>query len=107
MKTYEVSVAPEAEAGIISAFQYIDEGSPENAAKWLRALYRAIATLETSPKRCALARESEYFADTFRQLVFKSHRIIFRIDESEKLVRVLYVRHGSQRTVGEIGDEAL
>lgn len=100
-------VTPEAEEGIISAFEYINERSPENAAKWLRSLYREINTLETSPERCSLARENEYFDGKLRQLLFKSHRIIFRVEQAEKLVRVLYVRHGRQKTVGERDNEAV
>ena len=106
MKRYEVIVTPEAEAGIFSAFEYINGRSPGNAAKWLRGLYREIDTLETVPERCSLARENEYFEDTLRQLLFKSHRIIFRVEQAEKIVRVLYVRHGKQRTVGEPDNEA-
>lgn len=44
------------------------------------------------PQRCPLARENDYFDDTLRQLLVKSHRIIFRIEEPAKIVRVLYVR---------------
>jgi plasmid stabilization system protein ParE len=101
VKRYEVIVTPEAEAGIVSAFDYISERSPENAAKWLRGLYREIDSLETVPERCSLARENEYLEGTFRQLLFKSHRIIFRVEQVEKIVRVLYVRHGRQKTVGD------
>jgi plasmid stabilization system protein ParE len=69
------------------------------------AFYRQIDTLETMPERCALARENEYFQDELRQLLFKSHRIIFRVDRAERIVWVLYVRHGRQGAIGEI-DEA-
>jgi plasmid stabilization system protein ParE len=107
VKTYEVIVTPEAEAGIVSAFEYINDRSPENAAKWLRGLYREIDTLETTPDRCSFARENEYLEGTLRQLLFKSHRIIFRVEQAEKIVRVLYVRHGKQKAVGARNDEAV
>jgi plasmid stabilization system protein ParE len=107
VKSYQVIVTPEAEEGIVSAFEYINERSPENAAKWLRGLYLEINTLETVPERCSLARENEYFEGTLRQLLFKSHRIIFRVEQAEKIVRVLYVRHGKQRTAGERGNKAV
>jgi plasmid stabilization system protein ParE len=106
VKRYEVIVTPEAEAGIVSAFQYINERSPGNAAKWLRGLYREIDTLETMPERCSLARENEYFEDTLRQLLFQSHRIIFRVEQAERIVRVLYMRDGKQRSVGESDSES-
>jgi plasmid stabilization system protein ParE len=96
MKTYKVFVTPEAELGIISAFRYIEEHSPLNAEKWLRGLYSRIDTLEQMPTRCALAREAQYFSEDLRQLIFKSHRIVFRIEEQARVVRVLYVLHGKQ-----------
>lgn len=102
MTTYDVVVTPEAEAAIISAFQYIADRAPMNAERWLRKLYLCIATLETFPRRYALARESEYFEEELRQLIFKSHRIIFRIDEKRSTVWVLYFVHGRQRTVGSL-----
>jgi plasmid stabilization system protein ParE len=100
-RRYEIIVTPEAETGIVAAFRYIQERSPRNAEKWLRALYRKIDTLEQMPERSTLARENDYFEDTLRHLVFKSHRIIFRIDEAERIVHVLYVRHAKQQAAGE------
>ena len=49
------------------------------------------------PERCALAREDEYFDEVLRQLRLKSHRIIFRVEEASKIVRVLYVLHAFQK----------
>ena len=69
-RRYVVIVTPEAETGIVTAFQYILERSPSNAEKWLRALYKKIDSLEQMPERCPLARENEYFEDTLRHLVF-------------------------------------
>ena len=53
------------------------------------------------PRRCSVARENEYFEDTLRQLVFKSHRIIFRVEEDASIVRILYVLHGRQQTIAQ------
>jgi plasmid stabilization system protein ParE len=96
VKRYEVIVTPGAEVGIISAFQYIEQRAPLNAVRWIKELYSCIAGLEISPRRCALAREDEYFEGELRQLIFKSHRIVFRIEEERKIVRILYVVHGRQ-----------
>lgn len=101
MKKYEVIVTAEAEAGILAAFRYIHDSSPRKASKWLRALYSKIATLENFPRRCPFARERDYFEEELRQLVFKSHRIIFHINERSRTVRVVYFMHGKQRAVGE------
>ena len=105
MKKYEVIVTPEAEAGILAAFRYIHDSSPRNASRWLRALYFKISTLENFPRRCPIARERNYFEEELRQLVFKSHRIVFQIEQEPRIVRVLYLVHGKQRAVGEQEEE--
>jgi plasmid stabilization system protein ParE len=104
VKRYEVIVTPEAEASIIAAFQYIYQRAPMNAERWLKKLYSSIGTLETFPRRCAFARECEYFEEELRQLIFKSHRVVFRVDEEESKVWVLYFVHGRQRAVGEAAE---
>jgi plasmid stabilization system protein ParE len=104
---YQVIVTPQAQAEIRESFAYIHERSPLNAARWLQALYREIDTLEKFPERCAFAREREYLDADLRQLVFKSHRIVFAVERREKRVYVVYVRHARRRAVGEpAGDEA-
>ena len=98
---YVVIVTPEAEANITAAYEYIAARPPMNAAGWLRDLYQQIDGLEEFPRRFAEAREQEYVSDEIRQAIFKSHRIIFTIDDASGTVYVLYVRHGKMRTIGE------
>ena len=101
MKRYEVIVTPEAEAVIISAFDYINDRAPLNAERWPRKLYSCIASLESFPHRYALARECQFLDEELRQLVFKSHRIVFRIEEEQGIVRIIYFVHGRQHAIGE------
>jgi hypothetical protein len=49
--------------------------------------------------------EREYLDEDLRQLVFKSHRIVFTIEKKEKRVYVLYVRHAGRRAVGEPAEQ--
>lgn len=63
------------------------------------------------PKRCSLARENKYFSQEIRQLIYgrgrNSYRILFTILEEQEIptVRILYIRHGSQQTIGEPQEE--
>lgn len=98
---YAVELTPTAEAELMSAFWYIHERAPLNAARWLKGVYTAIDTLETLPRRCGIAPEAEHLGEELRNLRFKSHRIIFHVDEPRRTVRILYVRHGAQRAIGE------
>ena len=102
---YRFIVTPEAQAEIRGSFAYIHERSPLKAARWLQALYGQIDTLERFPDRCVFTREREYLDEDLRQLLFKSHRIVFTVERKEKRVFVLYVRHASRRTVGEPAGE--
>ncbi|MBL8232069.1 MAG: type II toxin-antitoxin system RelE/ParE family toxin [Bryobacterales bacterium] len=101
MKKFEVIVTPEAQAGIRKSFLYIHERSPLNAARWIEGLYDEIDTLERFPERCSYAREREYLEEDLRQLVYKSHRVVFYVDKPKHTVYVLYVRHARRRAVGE------
>lgn len=97
--TYTVIVTPAAQTDIALAFAYIQERSPLNAQRWLRGLYKMVHTLETLPKRCGRAREADLIGEDIRQTFFKSHRIIFRIEEVEKIVHILHVRHGARAAI--------
>jgi plasmid stabilization system protein ParE len=98
---YQVIVTPEAQEGILEAFEYIRERAPLNAARWLQALYAEIDTLEKFPERCAQARECAYLDEDLRQLVFQAYRVVFRVKKGEKRVYVLQVRHAKRRAAGE------
>jgi plasmid stabilization system protein ParE len=98
---YQVIVTPEAQAGIRESFQYIHERAPLNAARWLQGLYRQIDTLQRNPERCSFAREREYLEEDLRQLLFRSHRIVFKVEKAREIVYVLHVRHAKRRAIGE------
>ena len=94
---YTIVIQPRAQDDIIDAYMFIQMDAPMNAEYWLRGLYAAIATLETFPKRCGFAREYEGVNQELRQLIYKSHRVIFEIDGSE--VHVMHVRHAAQKNL--------
>jgi plasmid stabilization system protein ParE len=97
--SYTVIITLAAEADVAESFAYIHERSPMNAERWLRDLLK-VHELEDFAG-FAQARESEYLDLKLRQKVFKSHRIVFSLDEGKKTVTVHYVRHGARRAVGE------
>lgn len=101
MKRYKVIVTPEAEASIRESFMYILARSPMNAERWIRELYAEIDTLETMPERCPYALERKYFEEDLRQLLFKSHRVVFSVNKARHAVYVHEVRHAKRRALGE------
>jgi plasmid stabilization system protein ParE len=85
----------------LGAAEYIARNAPLNAARWYDGLETAIHSLRHLPARCAIAPESQYLGAEFRHFIYKSHRIIFRVDEIARVVRVLHIRHGARRAIGE------
>lgn len=103
MKAYRVLITPTAYSDIANAFQHILRDAPDEARRWILDLFHAIDTLDRFPNRCPAARENLYFDNGLRHLLYRSHRIIFRIEEAQAIVRVLYVRHMAQCAIGEPG----
>jgi plasmid stabilization system protein ParE len=98
---YKVVILPEAQANIAQAYNYIAARSPMNAVKWWRGLNGQIDGLELFPRRFGRAREQAHFEEEIRQVIYKNYRVIFTIDESQRVVRVVFVRHAKRRAVGE------
>lgn len=73
----------------------VGEGAPLNAERWVDGIEEAIRSLSSMPERFPLAPESGVFERPIRQLVFKSHRVLFTVEGS--VVHVLHVRHAAQR----------
>lgn len=93
---YKVLFRPAARAEAVEAAAYIaEQGSPAAALNWYAALEQAVASLSTMPRRCPSAREHAAFPGVdLRQLVFKSHRLIFVVRAGE--VHILHVRHAAR-----------
>ncbi len=108
---YRIEIPSVVEAEADSAFLWMSQvTSPERASHWYEGLLRSIESLSEMPKRCALARENEYFSKEIRQLLYgrgrNSYRILFTIFEDEELVRILHIRHAAQQTLGRSQEES-
>jgi len=94
---YLVSLAARAERDCALLFDEKHVDNSPAAEAWYVALRKAILSLERMPTRCPVAPENP----ELRNLLFgrKPHvyRIIFQIDDIERRVDVLHVRHGARR----------
>lgn len=93
---YRVKITSPAEHDIDEIVAYIFSRSPQNAAEWVNGIFEKIFSLEQMPARCPVAPESEKIGRKLRSLLYQSHRIIFDIDEEQRLVRILRVWHSAQ-----------
>jgi plasmid stabilization system protein ParE len=96
---YRVDVTGPAAVEIFEAAEFIARFSPDAADRWLAGLERSLRSLETMPRRCGLAPESEELEQELRQLIYgrrrNAYRIIFRVVEPD-MVEVISVRHGAR-----------
>ncbi len=94
---YLVELTLRAEQDLDYLYQRISADDSAAAARWFNGLEEAIYTLERLPRRCPIAAESKKPKRRLRQLLYGAkrdvYRVIYEIDESRKLVRVLPIRH--------------
>ena len=80
----------------------LEQHAGQTGLRWFLGLENAIASLSTSPERCALAPESQRFPFEVRQLLYgrrsNVYRILFRVNGDT--VQVLHIRHGRRLPLG-------
>ncbi len=96
----EITQAALADAEGYVCFIRDDRQDPVAAEQWWNGLVDQILSLETLPRRCSIIPEQKYFEQEMRHLIYASHRIIFRIDEST--VTVLRIYHGARKPLKAI-----
>lgn len=99
---YEVRLAADAEASILQQAAFIAADNPRAAESWMAALYDAVHSLESMPRRCPLAGElSEAAGFAIHCLTIGSHSVFFRVNDETHIVDVLRFRHAAQRPLDE------
>ena len=97
---FTVVIMPAAEADIDEGFEWWHENrSVEQAHRWYREIYPAIASLSESAERRPLSPEAAKLGVDIREFYFgigshPTHRIVFFIEKTT--VNILRVRHLSR-----------
>jgi toxin ParE1/3/4 len=82
---------------------YLEKNAEESrsAARWFNGPEKAVLGLERHPCRCPAAPESRMVKREIRYLLYggKPHvyRVIYEIDELQRTVWVLTIRHGARQ----------
>lgn len=99
MTRYQVQLTDTALAAIRAQGRYIavEAQAPLNAQRWLEQVWDAVDSLEDFPRRGVRAEEDAYVEYEVRQLIVGSHLLLFTIDEEERKVWILGLRHGHRR----------
>jgi plasmid stabilization system protein ParE len=72
--------------------RYIAQDNPTAAENWVKALFKKVQLLESSPQIGRVLPETH--SDDIRELLYGNYRIIYRLNESR--ISILTVRHGKQ-----------
>jgi len=94
---YRVILSGEALENLEQIFDYISKDSVANAAKVVDRLIREAESLEIFPHRYAVDQRGRKLPFEVRLMPVPPYRVIYRIIESPRAVRVLTIRHGRQK----------
>ena len=98
---YLVRIAWRAERDLSYLYDEINVPDSAAARRWYEGLRQAILSLAVHPKRCRTTPENK----NLRHLLYghkpNVYRVIYRVNERQKQVDVLHIRHGARDTFRE------
>ncbi|MEO7144302.1 MAG: type II toxin-antitoxin system RelE/ParE family toxin [Bryobacteraceae bacterium] len=101
---YRAELAARAERDLAAIYQEVNAVGSKAAARWFNGLERAVYTLERLPMRCPSAPENKLAGRPLRHLLYvgkpEIYRVIYAVDESRRVVRILAIRNGAREIAG-------
>lgn len=95
-ETYRIHLTLKAAADLQSVFEFVEEDSPQNAVKLIRRLFDAIDSLEILPACHQVVKGAESCGEEIRSMCVRPYLVRYYVDESNRIVTVLSVRHGAR-----------
>lgn len=96
---YLVRIAARAERDLSYLYEEINAPDSAAARRWYKGLKRAVVSLAVHPRRSGATPENR----NLRHLLYghkpNVYRVIYRVNERQKQVDVLHIRHGARRKV--------
>ena len=93
---YRVNLTERAERNLRRVYRAINAENAAHARAWFNGLERAILSLDQHPARGPVIPEN----DSLRHLLYGRRQhiygIIYSIDERDRVVTVLHIRHGAR-----------
>ena len=100
--TYRVELTDRASRDLARLYEEKNADESEAAVRWYNDLEKTVYTLTHLPRRCPAAPEARKSSRPLRHLLYgrKPHvyRVIYEIDEKQKTVWVLTIRHGAMES---------
>jgi len=94
---YLVRITTRAERDLESLYEEINARDSAAARQWYRGLKQVILSLSEAPKRCAVSPENKRLRHLLHGERPHVYRVIYRVDNRQRQVDVLHIRHGARR----------
>ncbi|WP_319522333.1 type II toxin-antitoxin system RelE/ParE family toxin [uncultured Desulfosarcina sp.] len=93
-KKYKIHLTRNAQTDIERIFFYIASDNLNTAKRFIREIEEKIYSLDVLPDRCPYIPENMFFGTSYRHLIYKKYRVIYRINYNS--IYILRVVHGAQ-----------
>ena len=91
---FAVVISPSAREDLRECFTYISGDNPDAAERYCLALIDHAERIGLNPE---MGRECpEFPSGSIRDIVYRSHRIVYRVKEDERLVEIVRFWHGAR-----------
>jgi plasmid stabilization system protein ParE len=91
---HQVRLAASARADLRDIVSFIASDSPDRAQAYGEALLNRIAALSSHPRRGRVV--PELGLPDIREVVYRSHRIVYRLDAARRLIEVIRIWHAAR-----------
>ena len=95
MDKYKVKINPSAIRELDSIYEYIasEKLTPENSKGQVDKIKKAILDMGTFPQSHQERNDGRYAGKGYRQLLIDNYIVIFRIDETNKIVYIVTIQY--------------
>jgi plasmid stabilization system protein ParE len=101
--SYRVVISGRAAADIVAVHDYIAADSPQNAAAVARRILQAIDQLGVFPHRYPIYQGRRRPSTAVRRMPEPPVLVYYKINEPDRVVEVITVRHGKRRQPRKFG----
>lgn len=92
---YRVIITDEAFDDLTAILEFIADDSHQNAARVTERLIKAIESLDLFPRRYSIAAAATRLGMDTRSMPIASFKVLYRVQETPRVVYVLSVRHAA------------
>jgi addiction module RelE/StbE family toxin len=96
-EAFRVNLSPQVFNELNAIYEYISRDSSANAAAMVETLLDAMNSLQSLPHRCGIFRRQRGRRRDIRRMPVPPYVIYYYVMDTDRIVRISSVRHGSRR----------